>query len=93
MADDVPASYQQRQHLRFYRDQTSQGRDISRLCIGAWDVPSVCDVSAMTYAINKHVRRHDSYHSWFAFNDDDEIVRHTLENTEESNVALSITGR
>jgi len=37
----------------------------------------------MTYAINNHVRRHDSYHSWFRFNDDDEIARHTLENAEE----------
>lgn len=82
-ADDIPASYQQRQHLRFYREQTTQGRDIPRLCIGVWDIPGVCDIPAMTYAINKHVRRHDTYHSWFSFNDDNEIVRHTLENAGE----------
>jgi hypothetical protein len=82
-ADDIPASYQQRQHLRFYREQTAQGRDIPRLCIGVWDIPGVCDIPVMTYAINKHVRRHDTYHSWFAFTDDNEIVRHTLENPGE----------
>ena len=37
-SDDIPASYQQSQHLRYYRDQTSQGRDIPRLCVGVWDI-------------------------------------------------------
>jgi hypothetical protein len=81
-SDDVPVCYQQSQHLRFYREQTAQGRDIPRLCIGVWDIPGVCDVDAMTHAINTHVRRHDTYHSWFAFNDDSDIVRYTVDNPE-----------
>jgi hypothetical protein len=32
----------------------------------------------MTYVINAHLRRHDTYRSWFEYQDDDHIVRHTI---------------
>ncbi len=32
----------------------------------------------MTYVINAHLRRHDTYRSWFEFTDADHIVRHTI---------------
>ena len=35
----------------------------------------------MTDAINAHVRRHDTYHSAFEFENDD-IVRRTIDNPE-----------
>jgi len=34
----APVSYQQSQHLHYYRRQTSLGRDIPRLCIGVWEI-------------------------------------------------------
>jgi hypothetical protein len=48
----APVSYQQSQHLQYYRRQTSLGRDIPRLCIGVWEIAGVCDIDAMTQAIN-----------------------------------------
>lgn len=72
---DVPASYQQDQHLRAFRDDDG----MSRLCIGTWRVPGQCHVPTMTEAINRHVRRHDTYRSWFGFTDDDEIVHWAIE--------------
>ncbi|KZS63500.1 condensation domain-containing protein [Mycobacterium ostraviense] len=80
--DEVPASYQQRRHLRVYREQKALGRDIPRLLIFAWDVQGVCDVEFMTHALNTHIRRHDTYRSWFAFNEDDYIVRRTIKDSE-----------
>src|SRR6478752_10415959 len=63
----VPASYQQAQHLRGFCEHAAKGLDMARLCIGAWDIAGVCDIPAMTYAINAHLSRHDTYHSWFEF--------------------------
>ncbi len=51
---------------------------MSRLMIFTWDLPGRCDVRAMSYAINAHVRRHDTYHSWFEYQDAEHIVRHTI---------------
>lgn len=75
---DVPPSYQQAQHLRRYGEHASRGLDLSRLMIFTWDVAGRCDVRAMNYAINAHLRRHDTYHSWFEYTDDEHIVRHTI---------------
>ncbi|OBI24956.1 condensation domain-containing protein [Mycobacterium sp. E2238] len=74
----VPPSYQQTQHLRRYSDHAARGLDMSRLMIFTWDIPGRCDVRAMNYAINAHIRRHDTYHSWFEYRDARHIVRHTL---------------
>ncbi|NGX06506.1 condensation domain-containing protein [Mycobacteroides franklinii] len=81
-ASAVPPSYQQAQHVRSYRDLARQDREMARLGIGSWDVPGVCDVDAMTAAINAHLRRHDTYHSWFEFDPADNIVRHVIDDPE-----------
>jgi hypothetical protein len=74
----VPASHQQARHLRNFSDHASRGVDMSRLCIGSWEMPGQCDIRVLTYVINAHLRRHDTYHSWFEFADGDRILRHTL---------------
>ena len=51
---------------------------MSRLMIFTWDIPGRCDVRAMTYVINAHLRRHDTYHSWFDCRDAEDIVRHVI---------------
>ncbi|WP_102143811.1 condensation domain-containing protein [Mycobacterium hubeiense] len=74
----VPPSYQQAQHLRRYRDHVARGLDMSRLMIFTWDMPGRCDIRAMTYILNAHLRRHHTYRSWFEYTDGDRIVRHTI---------------
>ncbi|BBY21823.1 condensation domain-containing protein [Mycobacterium stomatepiae] len=81
-AHPAPVSYQQSQHLRYYRRQVSRGRDIPRLCIGAWEIDGTCDIEAMTHAVNSHVRRHDTYHDRFAFCDNDKIHRYVIPNPD-----------
>ena len=76
----VPPSPQQARHLRNFRDHAARGVDMSRLCIGSWDMPGQCDVRVLTYVINAHLRRNDTYHSWFEFTDANQIVRHKLRN-------------
>ena len=75
----VPASYMQAEHLRSYREYAARGLDMSRLVIAAWDIPGQCDIRAMTYVINAHLRRHDTYRSWFEYTDAEHIVRRTID--------------
>ncbi len=79
---EVPPSYQQEQHLRAYREHTANELEMARLLIPSWKVPGRCDIRAMTYVINSHLRRHDTYHSWFEFSagegGSDRVVRHTV---------------
>jgi mycolipenoyl-CoA---2-(long-chain-fatty acyl)-trehalose mycolipenoyltransferase / long-chain-acyl-CoA---trehalose acyltransferase len=56
---------------------------MARLCIGAWDIVGVCDIPAMTYAINAHLRRHDTYHSWFDYKNAENIVRRTIRDSAD----------
>ena len=77
---DVPASYQQEQHIRTYRRHRANGLEMARLLIPAWNIPGRCDVRAMTFVINSYLRRHDTYHSWFEFDDSDNVVRHAITN-------------
>lgn len=79
-AIDVPASFQQEQHIRTYRKHSANGLEMARLLIPAWNIPGRCDIRAMTFVINAYLRRHDTYHSWFEFDDDDAVVRHTVAN-------------
>ena len=85
--DPVPPSYQQTQHLRRFADHVSRDLEMSRLMIFTWDVPGRCDVRAMTYVLNSHLRRHDTYRSWFDFSDPDNIVRHTIADPADIAVA------
>ncbi|WP_029107613.1 condensation domain-containing protein [Mycobacterium sp. URHD0025] len=79
----VPPSYQQTQHLRRFADHAARGLDMSRLMIFTWDVQGKCDVRAMTYVLSCHLRRHDTYRSWFEFDDTDNIVRHTIADPDD----------
>ncbi len=74
----VPPSPQQARHLRNFRDHVARGVQMSRLCIGSWDMPGQCDIRVLTYVINAHLRRNDTYHSWFELTDANQIVRHKL---------------
>jgi hypothetical protein len=76
---DVPVSYMQAQHLRGYCDQLEKGLDYSRLMVVSCDAPGQCDVRAMSFVINTHLRRHDTYRSWFEYTDDARFIRHTIE--------------
>ena len=78
---NLAASYQRSQHLRAAYDGKAMGKQLPRLMVVAWDIPGVCGIPAMTAAINAHVRRHDSYHDWFEF-ENDIIVRRTIDNPE-----------
>lgn len=75
---NVPPSYQQDQHIRTYRECSVNGIEMARLLIPVWNMPGRCDIRTMTYVINSHLRRHDTYHSWFEFTDDDRITRRTV---------------
>lgn len=75
---EVPASYQQAQHLRRFSENAARGVDMSRLLTAGWDIPGRCDIRVMTHVINAHLRRHDAYHSWFECQDSGHIVRRTI---------------
>ncbi len=74
----VPPSYIQERHLRSFSQQAARGLDHSRLLVASSEVYGRCDIRAMTYVINAHLRRHDTYRSWFERQDADHIVRHTI---------------
>ena len=75
---DVPVSNMQRYHLRGFSDFAARGLDYARLVMGSADEPGRCDIRTMGYVINTHLRRHETYHSWFDYKDVDNIVRHTI---------------
>ena len=74
----VPIGYMQAGHLRGYVEFAEQGFDYSRVVMGSWDIPGSCDVRTMTYVINAHLRRHETYRSWFEHRGHGEFVRHTF---------------
>ena len=82
----VPASYTQAQHLRDYRAYAARGLDMSRLVIATWSIPGRCDIRAMTYVINAHLRRHDTYRSWFDDTDREHIVHRTIDEASDINL-------
>ncbi|CAJ1506444.1 condensation domain-containing protein [[Mycobacterium] kokjensenii] len=75
---EVPASYMQEQHIRGYIDQTAAGLDYSRLMVLSCDMPGRCDRRAIDYIINAHLRRHETYRSWFAHGEDGRLTRHVI---------------
>lgn len=80
---DVPASYQQAQHLRSYREHAARGTEMARLMIPAWNIAGRCDIRAMTHVINAYLRRHDTFRSRFEFDDGDRVVRRTIRNPRD----------
>lgn len=91
-ASPVPPSYVQARHLRSLREQAARGLDHSRLLIASVEVPGRCDLRAMTYVINTHLRRHDTYRSWFEYFDADHIVRHTIDDPADVELVLTEHG-
>jgi hypothetical protein len=79
----VPVSYMQAQHIRGYCEQRAKGLDYSRLMIVSCDAPGRCDIRAMSYVINAHLRRHDTYRSRFEYTEDGHIIRRTMENPDD----------
>lgn len=77
---EVPPGYMQIQHIRGTKEFAERGLDYSRLLIAAYDAPGQCDLRTMSYVINAHVRRHDTYRSWFEYQGD-ELVRHKLDSS------------
>ncbi len=75
---DVPLSTMQEAHLRGFSRYAARGLDYARLVIGSGDEPGQCDIRAMSYVINAHLRRHKTYHSWFEYEDEEHILRHTI---------------
>lgn len=61
----VLPSYEQEQHLRAFRACEQRREAMARLLVVVWDEPGRCDLRAMTHVVTAHVRRHDTYHSWF----------------------------
>jgi hypothetical protein len=81
----------QAQHISGYHDQTAKGLDYARLCLIACDVPGQCDVRAMTHVINAHLRRHDTYRSWFEYQGSD-LVRHTISDPKDIRLVPNMRG-
>jgi hypothetical protein len=79
----VPPSSMQAGHLRGYVEFRERGLDYSRAIMGSWDIPGRCDIRAMTYVINAHLRRHATYRSWFEYKEAKHIVRHTIQNPRD----------
>jgi hypothetical protein len=79
----VPIAYMQAGHLRGHCEFADRGLDYSRIVMGSWDVPGRCDIRTMTYVINAHLRRHETYHSWFDYKDAKNIFRHTIANPRD----------
>jgi mycolipenoyl-CoA---2-(long-chain-fatty acyl)-trehalose mycolipenoyltransferase / long-chain-acyl-CoA---trehalose acyltransferase len=70
-------SYEQEQHLRAFRACEQRHEAMARLLVVVWDEPGRCDFRAMTHVVTAHLRRHDTYHSWFEERGE-AIVRHVM---------------
>lgn len=73
----VPPSYEQEQHLRAFGQCAQQQEEMARLLIVAWEEEGQCCVDIMGDVITAHIRRHDTYHSWFEERDGG-LVRYVL---------------
>jgi hypothetical protein len=89
----IPASYMQGQHIQGTYEQQAKGLDYSRLLIATCELPGRCDIRAMSYVINAHIRRHDTYRSWFECDDKNEIVRRTMEDPADIQFVASKHGQ
>lgn len=77
----LPPSYEQEQHLLAFRACSERGEAMARLLIVVWEEVGRCDLRAMSHVMSAHLRRHDTYHSWFEERDG-KILRHVLANPE-----------
>ncbi|AWM00801.2 condensation domain-containing protein [Bradyrhizobium amphicarpaeae] len=74
----VLPSYEQEQHLHAFRACEQRHEAMARLLVVVWEEGGRCDLRALTHVVTAHVRRHDTYHSWFEERAG-AIVRHVLE--------------
>lgn len=74
-------------HIRGYVEFEERGLDYSRLVMGSWEIPGKCDIRTMTHVINLHLRRHETYRSWFEYKDEKNIIRHKIENPRDIQIA------
>ena len=79
----VPIGYMQAAHLRGFCEYAERGLDYARVVMGSWEVPGRCDIRTMSYVINTHLRRHETYRSWFEYKDPRNIVRRTIANPRD----------
>jgi hypothetical protein len=82
----------QSDYLDSFRGSAEQDHEIG-LLIFSWDVAGQCDIRAMTYVINAHLRRHDTYRSWFEVTDADPIVRHTISDPTDIEFVPTVHGK
>lgn len=87
----VPPSYEQEQHLRAYHACEQRREEMARLLILVWDEPGLCDLRIMSDVVTAHVRRHDTYHSWFSLCDN-VIERHILSNPDAIQMKVETLG-
>ncbi|ORW04814.1 condensation domain-containing protein [Mycobacterium lacus] len=83
----APPSFAQTSHLRGYVEFEERGLDYSRLVMGSWDMSGRCDIRTMTHVINSHLRRHDTYRTWFEYKDANNIIRHKIQNPRDIQLA------
>lgn len=88
----VPVGYMQAQHIRGHRNQQARGLDYSRLMVVSCDAPGQCDIRAMTYVVNAHLRRQDTYRSWFEHRDGGEVIRHAIADPRDIEFAATEQG-
>ena len=79
----APPSSMQAAHLRGYVEFGERGLDYSRLVMGSWEIPGTCDIRTLTHVINAHLRRHETYRSWFEYKDAKNIARHKISNPRD----------
>lgn len=75
----VPPSHQQEEYLLAAQRNSSAGFRFSRLCLMAFDVPAPLDIEALRAAVTGFLRRHDTFRSWFAIDDDGAVDRHLVD--------------
>lgn len=81
---EAPPSSMQAAHIRkFLEFEQERGLEFSRLVMGSWEMPGKCDIRTMTHVINSHLRRHETYRSWFEVTDDNNILRHRISNPRD----------
>lgn len=88
----IPISYEQTEHIRNFLSLEASGLAYSRLRVFRVDFPGQCDIRALNHCINAHLRRHDTYHSWFDRSDDGRIHRRTLQDPRAINFIPSKHG-
>ena len=86
-SSDIPPSYQQESHTRGVQLYESLGLAMARLFIPAWEMPGQCDIPAMTTAIHRYLRRHDTYLSWTQFTPEGTVGRRSLRSPDDIELA------